>query len=237
MTRPTRILVRGVAIAAIAVSYAYLTHLSNVNPNAGGLGVLLALTPVVCFGGALVAQSLAELEHQRRYAVAVLLLCLVGAWWMYRHWTLLEQHSAWLNLAQQAGAYGLLGLAFARSMRAGRVALCTQWATKVHSTMTPELTRYTRSVTLAWALFCGGLSTTLLVLFVLAPLPVWSAFANFCTFPLMLAMFGVEYLVRRRVLPSTMRTKFLVSIQAYFTAPPSSRAVATPAAARHYVRN
>jgi uncharacterized membrane protein len=55
-----------------------------------------------------------------------------------------------------------------------------------------------------------------LSLFVLAPLRIWSLFANFCVVPLVGLMFLAEYAVRRRVLPQVSRRGILAAIRVYF---------------------
>jgi uncharacterized membrane protein len=81
------------------------------------------------------------------------------------------------------------GLGMLAGLATGRVPLCTRWATVVHGPLAPAVTRYTRSVTAAWTLFFALMTTGLIALFLLAPFPAWSAFANFCGFPLIVAMF------------------------------------------------
>jgi len=95
----------------------------------------------------------------------------------------------------------MLGLIFGRSLVRQRKPLCTVIARLVHEEMTPELLRYTRQVTLAWALFFLVSAVLSILLFVLAPIEAWSVFANILTLPLVVVMFVVENEVRKRVLP------------------------------------
>jgi hypothetical protein len=44
---------------------------------------------------------------------------------------------------------------------------------------------------------------------------VWSAFANFCGFPLVVAMFVGEYLVRGRALPDMQHATLLAGVHAF----------------------
>ena len=75
------------------------------------------------------------------------------------------------------------------------------------------------------------MSLALLVLFVTAPLPVWSAFANFCTPALVALMFAAEYLVRRRALPHVQHQGILATLRAV-SAGAFRPSVATPHAPR-----
>ena len=202
----TRRWVRGLGVAAIAVAYAILVHQSNSSPGGGALGVVLAVGPLLAVAVALAWRS--------GYRLAALGVGALASLAVLRYWPLLAEHVAWLYLLQQAGGYGLAGFAFGRSLAAGRTPLCTHWATLVHGPLAPVVLRYTRSVTAAWTGFFALMTAALIVLFVLAPLAVWSAFAFFCTFPLVVAMFVGEYLVRSRALPDMEHESILAGIRA-----------------------
>jgi uncharacterized membrane protein len=115
-----------------------------------------------------------------------------------RYWSALTQKFVWSYLIQQAGAHAGLAIMFWRSLVHGRTLLCTRWATVMHGSLPPAVAGYTRNVTSAWTVFFALMTIALNALFVFAPLHVWSAFANFCTFPLIGAMFVAEYMVRGR---------------------------------------
>jgi uncharacterized membrane protein len=209
VTPQTRARLRGILAAAGAVAYACLAHLSNSAPGVGAsaLGVALSVGPLAAF-----ALSLAWRSGYRRAALLLGLGAVLGG---YRYWPVLAAHYPWVYLAQQAGVYALLGLMFARSLAAGRVPLCSQWAALIHGPLSPELARYTRGVTAAWTLFFALMTATLVLLFVLAPLPVWSAFANFIAFPLVVAMFVAEYLARVWLLPGVHHAGILAGVRAF----------------------
>jgi uncharacterized membrane protein len=78
--------------------------------------------------------------------------------------------------------------------------MCTRFATLIEGSLSPTVVQYTRAVTLAWTLFFAAITLALVIIFVMAPLPLWSVFAYFCTVPLVALMFVGEYLVRRRML-------------------------------------
>lgn len=202
-----RALVRGFSIAAAAIGYAVLAHLSNSRPGASALGVVLATGPLLLVPVILAWRS--------RYRLGALLLVVLAAALVYEYWRVLAQYFPWLYLLQQAGAYGLLGLAFGRSLAPARVPLCTEWATTLHGPLRPALARYTRAVTQAWTLFFALVTSALLALFAFAPLSVWSAFANFGTFPLVVAMFVGEYIVRRCLLPDVQQGGILDGARAF----------------------
>lgn len=209
--------IRGLCVVALAVAYAILAHVSNSNPGASALGVVLAVGPPVA--------AALTLGWRAGYRLATILAGTLVGLWIWRYWPVLARHFPWLYLLQQAGAYALLGFTFGRSLIADRVPLCTRWATLVHGPLAPAVERYTHSVTAAWTLFFALMTATLIALFLLAPLPTWSAFANFCGFPLVVAMFVGEYLVRGRALPDMPPASILAGVRAFLDSAPGTAAV------------
>ncbi len=93
--------------------------------------------------------------------------------------------------------FGGLFLLFAGTLRPGREPLASAMARRLRGPLPPEIERYTRRVTLAWAIFFAAQLLGSAVLFALAPRPVWLAFVTVFDLPLVLGMFGLEYLWRR----------------------------------------
>ena len=85
----------------------------------------------------------------------------------------------------------------------------------VHAPLTSQHEAYARNVTIAWATFFAAMSLVSTLLFFLAPITVWSLFANFLSMPLVALMFIAEYWVRRRVLPDIESTHILDAIRAF----------------------
>ena len=93
----------------------------------------------------------------------------------------LGQNFSVVYLLQEGGFYSLMAVTFGQSLLAGRGPLCTQLADKVHGPLTPQ------EVALHAAGY-GRLGFVLRfdhrrlpsLLFILAPLRIWSLFANFC---------------------------------------------------------
>ena len=197
------------ACAAIAV-YAGLSHYSNSVAGGRDLGAALALAPL-----SVVATILAW--RNAPPAVAAL-LCAALAGLIVGLWPVLRQNYPLINLVQDSSVYGLLGFTFGRSLLPGRVALCTQLADKEHGPLSVPEVRYTRQVTAAWTLFFFVITAASILLFVAAPLRIWSLFINFCVLPLVGAMFIAEYQIRRRILPGVKRTGLLATLRAYFAA-------------------
>ena len=133
------------------------------------------------------------ISHVLAYAPLVVLAC----------WVLLRfrRKLAWLGaLAAAAGviylmqrdpaglaaAYGiphaainllLLGL-FASTLAKGREPLIIRLARRVHGTLTPLHEAYARKLTLAWCVYFAAQVLVSCLLFVVAPLWVWSLFVN-----------------------------------------------------------
>jgi uncharacterized membrane protein len=110
---------------------------------------------------------------------------------------------------------GLL-IFFGPTLMPGREALITSVAAKVYGRSLPdEIAIYTRGVTAAWCVFFALQLTASLLLFVYAPLPVWSLFVNVLNFPLLALMFACEYLYRRWRLPERPPSNLSDMIRAF----------------------
>lgn len=192
MNRGVPRIARNVAIGAGLVVYAVFAHVSISVPGNEALGAILAAGPLL-----LASVGLAGRTY---YRVPALIACGLIIALVYFHWDELENHFTWLYLAEEAGTFGLLGASFGRTLAKGRVPMCTRFATLIEGSLSPTVVQYTRAVTLAWTLFFAAMTLALVIIFVMAPLPVWSVFAYFCTVPLVALMFVGEYLVRRRML-------------------------------------
>jgi len=198
---------RWAAIAAFCIGYAVLSHLAAADPHPDLLDAAVAMaTPLA------LAFALAWRSPQRAW---MLLLCLAGCAALYAASGWLVQHFNWVFLLQHAGVHGLLGLTFGRSLRAGHVPLVSRFAAIVHGELSPALTRYTRQVTWAWTLYFVVMTVLSLLLFRLAPVAVWSVFANLLNLPLLILMFSAEYGARLWLLPPADRTGPLEAIRAY----------------------
>src|ERR1700690_2144317 len=86
---------------------------------------------------------------------------------------------SWSAFLQQSVLYGLVAIAFVRSLFGDRVPLCTQLAGELHGALAPVEIHYMHRATLAWAAFYSLLTTTIVILYFVAPLRIWSLFVNF----------------------------------------------------------
>jgi len=157
----------------------------------------------------------------------MLILCAVVGGLLWGFWGVLERNFSWVYFLQHAGTYAMLAAMFGVTLARGRQPLCTRFAEVVHGSLTPEEVHYSRQVTLAWTLFLLAISLVSSALFFLVSIEVWSVFANFLSFPLILLMFVVEYGVRRRKLPHQKKHSIMDGMRAYWKTP-AARPGASP---------
>ncbi|OOG48280.1 hypothetical protein B0B52_00640 [Polaromonas sp. A23] len=210
---------RWAAVIAACIAYPVLAHLAAADAHPDLLDAAVAIVPLIAL-----AVVLAWRSPQRPL---MLLLCLAGCVVLYATSAWLVQHYNWVFLLQHAGIQALLGVAFARTLRAGQVPMVSRFAAMIHGPLTPALARYTRQVTWAWSLYFAFMTGLSLLLFWLAPIGVWSAFANLLNLPLLGLMFSAEYVARLFLLAPSDRAGPLEAIRAYRRAssgglPPSS---------------
>lgn len=195
------------AILTVIVGYALLSHLTAKSATPSVMGALVATGPMLGLSFLLAWRS------ARRVQMLLLWLAACAVLYGARGWLIAHYH--WVFLLEHAGTYCLLCASFGLSLRSHETPLVSRFAGTVHGKLTPTLTRYTRSVTWAWTLYFGGVAGVSLLLFWLAPLEVWSAFAYLLGLPLLVLMFAGEYAARCYLLPPADRTGPLEAIRAY----------------------
>lgn len=162
----------------------------------------------------------------------LLLVLLIGPLWRRRPWAIALMLAALPALAALAHSpyaqlpllappvlfSGLLAWLFARSLRRGRVALITRLVEVSEGPPPPEVARYTRTLTAAWAGLLGAITTMNALLALVAvpdgvlarlghpppwsvPQARWSLIANLLIYGLVVAFFLGEYAYRRRRFP------------------------------------
>lgn len=194
-------------VIAICLVYPLLAYLGARAPQPNIAAAVVAFAPVLVMLAWLAWPS----PHRR--ALLLLAAALAGLLWLQRAFLL--QHYDWAYLLQDAGAMGLLGLMFGRTLRPGATPLVSRFAEVVHGELSPRLTRYTRGVTWAWTLFFVAMCLLSITLFLALPLATWALYANAASPLLVLAMFVAEYLVRLRAIPRHERTGPIESVRAY----------------------
>lgn len=195
--------------ALLALAYTVLAHLSNAldRPALGALALALLALMLL----------LAPMARGRWWAWLALPLLLLGV---------RALHEAGLVRAPMllvpVAFVALVAWWFGRSLRAGRVPLITRIVARMDEVapeaMAPELRRYTRGLTAAWAGLLAVLALLNLLLSVVAvpdgllatlgvpsPLPItrtqWSWFANVSNYGVIGGFFIAEYQLRKRRFP------------------------------------
>ncbi len=155
------------------------------------------------------------LAWRSRHRLLLLTLCIAACTALYAIRSFLIANYNWVFLLQHAGTYALLAVGFGKTLIGAEVPMISRFAARVHGELSPLLARYTRAATWAWTLYFAGTATLSLLLFWLAPVAVWSAFANLLGMPLLALMFAAEYAARCWVLPPGERAGPLEAIRAY----------------------
>jgi uncharacterized membrane protein len=208
MTLTPAQLLRGLAVVVFIVVWAVLAHLGSTSDNNSNFTGLLGLTPIIAALGLLLWRP----RHPLLTGAGIVVV-LGGLAWL---WPLLRHNLALLYLVQNVGTNLALATLFGRSLFGSGEALITQLARAVHGGEISECKRqHTRQVTIAWTIFflANALLSALLWLF--APLAVWSVFANLLAMPLVALMFVGEHIWRSRVLPPEERPTIAQVIRAY----------------------
>ncbi|MGH8631264.1 MAG: hypothetical protein ACREU7_10950, partial [Burkholderiales bacterium] len=159
---------RAALLVSGVVAYQFLVHFSLARPQSAQFAGLLAALPVLGFALWLLRRpGLPPKLAGAALAVASLVVAI--------HRGVSPAFSYFLL---QIAVYLALFWLFAGSLRAGRQPLITRMARSVHGSLPQAIERYTRRVTWYWS---GVLALLLAVstgLFLLAPVSVWSFFAN-----------------------------------------------------------
>ncbi len=143
------------------------------------------------------------------WVIGMVLAALLGTavWWHQQ--ILAALPSIALNL--------MLASLFGATLRRGETPLIVRIA-EHDGAVTPQFERYLRALTRAWAIFFAMMAALSLLLMLFAPFHWWSLFVNVLTWPLIGAMFAVEWLVRRvgfRRLPPHSPLHIVAKILAY----------------------
>jgi len=194
-------------IAAMVLIYAVLVHCVNVSGQPSTLGVVLAVFPILAIGLAMVARS--------GYRVAGIALFLATLIVTGLAWPLVARHTGFIFWVQDVSLQIILLLTFGRTLQSGHTPICVEFATMMHGPLSPRHQRYAHLVTIAWVIFFGVMAGISTLLFFMAPLAIWSIFANFMILPLTALMFALEYLVRRILLPDVPPGHILDAVRAY----------------------
>lgn len=199
---------KALAVGSLFVLWALAAHLGSSGIGPAGLNTLVALFPIV-----LTVLMLASQLSRRWVGVLVLLL---GLLMLILGWPYLSGNVPLLYYLQHLGANLTMALFFGKTLRPGHEALISQLARRIEGgVISDSKARYTRWVTVAWTTFFCLNALVSTVLFLGAPVVVWSVHANLMTGPLLVVMFLGEYLVRMFFLPAHERPSLMTVVRAY----------------------
>lgn len=195
-------------MALVVVAWAVTAHVTSAGRDASGWGAALALTPMTT------ALALLLWRWPLRWLSALTGLVVVAG--LVGFWPLLKGQVALLYYLEHLGVYLLLSAFFGRTLFGPAESLVTRMARGVHGgVLSPAQAAYTRRVTLAWCIFFAGMALVSTLLFLLAPVALWSVFANLLGGPLIALMFVGEYLWRRRALPNETPATMADAVRAW----------------------
>jgi uncharacterized membrane protein len=207
--RPRHRHVLSVLLVLLGVlGYEGLAHWSAVSGGAPGAGPLFSFVPV------LLLLCWIFWRQSRTGALAVLLAVVIALFTLLRARQSLPDLKL-LYPVPHITVYVLLLWFFGRTLRAGREPLVTRIARHEHGTLPADIELYTRRVTWAWCVYFAVMASASLLLFAVAPLAVWSWFANVLNVPLILLMFLAEYAYRVLRFPNFSHASFFTAIRAF----------------------
>lgn len=208
------------ALLVLAAGYALAAHWFTSDPGLADYGAVLSVVPWLALGVLLAWQS--------RQRGLMIVGCIIVLLVLYLERAALRENFVWVYFIQHAGTLAALAIAFGRTLGRNAEPMCARLHRAVHGTLGDDVARYTRQVTLAWTAFFVVLCLISGGLFMLAPLSLWSLFANLLTPILVAAMFGAEYLVRLRVLPEFEHAGLLDSVRSIRAASSANAASGEP---------
>lgn len=198
-------LLKGVLIAALIAGYTFASYFALVLPEGKKIAAALALGVPAVVLAIFIFQWMGKLLASRfiprksvwktilASALAVLPLA-VGLWLV---WPIVVDNAAILYFVQHVGTNAMLAWVFGHTLMVGSTPLVVSFARIVNPVLPAEIEAYARKVTLAWTLFFVATCVISAVLFIAAPLPVWSTFAVLLQWPTVVIFFVGEYVLRR----------------------------------------
>ncbi|WP_304841419.1 hypothetical protein [Hydrogenophaga sp.] len=199
---------RNVVLLLVTVAWIVAAHLGSIGWGNASFNAAVAVFPIAV--AALMAVW--RLPQWLLRVGGVLLLCALLAWL----WPRLRDNVPLMYYLQHLGLHAALAVFFGKSLLGPGDAVITRMARRIFPPPLSERNvRYTRGATLAWTLFFCVNALVSTLLFIFAPLNVWSVHANVLTSPLVGLMFLAEYLLRFWLLPPEERPGIKAIIEAY----------------------
>ena len=193
--------------AAGVIAYQVLVYRLIVDQPDGGLGGGLMVAPLLVVAGCVLGRT-----GRGRVLLAVLIVVGVIGFLL---WRAFGASPALFYPVPYLTVYAVLLWLFGRTLTPGRQPLITRVASHVHGELPADIARYTRRVTSAWCVFFAAMATASMLLFLFAPLPIWSMFNNLLNLPLVAAMYLGEYAWRLRRYPNFSHASIATVFRAF----------------------
>jgi uncharacterized membrane protein len=208
-------------VIAFIIIYVTLSHVALAVHDAhriwrqiAMLMLLMPMSSIACWGAVTLLKQLGVGKIAR--LVFGVLMAISLAYVVLICWSVLLARLDLIYLTEHIAANSMLCWFFAHTLFGDRAPIITTVARTIHADMPASIERYTRQVTIAWALFFVTQVVLSLLIFAFASIETWSLFANVLNWPLVILMFVVEYACRKRVNRDFPHATIKQSIDAYF---------------------
>lgn len=203
------------------VAFASMSHLALATRDAHGvlpqIAVFMLTLPVLAIGCWHCMNLLVRAGVMPSLRLpSFLLLTGAGLYGVLMLLPVMLSHLKYMYLAEHVSTNMMLCWLFAHTLFGGRTPLVTTFARVTHSELPEKILCYTRHVTQAWAIFFLLQVLLSLLIFSLASIASWSWFANVMNWPLVVLMFAMEYICRKRMNPDFPHSTIQQSVMAYF---------------------
>jgi len=199
---------RALAVVLLLMLWAVVAHMGSAGIGSVDLNAAIAVMPLLFAWTVL-------LLHSVRPALRLVGIIAAGGLILIM-WGQLRQNILLLYYLQHLGGHLVLAVLFGRTLTGTGDALITTMDRYIYgNSQSQGKIRYTRQLTLAWALFFVTNAMVSTGLFLWAPVALWSIHANLLTGPLIGLMFLVQHLVQKRVLQPHEQPSMADVIRAY----------------------
>jgi uncharacterized membrane protein len=198
-----------ILVLLACIAYPFLVHASIRDGLANNLSLLLLVLPPMLVVTWFLLRAVSRMW--KPLIVAVFLAAL--------YFVMSGQHGRIGLIAVDGVLHASLNLFllwfFGRTLLKGKEPLVTQISRRVNGEVKPEIAIYTRHVTMAWCIYFAAQVVVSLLLYLFAPLNVWSLFINVLNLPLLILMFIGEFVWRITHYPHHSRTTILKALEVY----------------------
>jgi uncharacterized membrane protein len=207
-----------VAVAVVFAAYFTGLHALIARGAAPAFALALVLAPWLIAAAVMVVSALRDATRSRRLVIGIVAAStvLLAATMAWRFGAPLASSAAHVLYAENVAFFGWLFSLFALSLAPGREPLVTRVARRARrGDMPPQVVRYTRGATIAWAAFFLAVIAVSTALFFAASRGAWSLFVNLLIFPCVAAMFAGEYAVRLALLRDVHHESLWAGVRAF----------------------